>query len=89
MCHKIVGTRVGSRKQVEDYGFDARETLRILMCEQMLVFFFLFFFLKPLRKTALRLASISVVCDGPVRANPRMHPEPRLAAVEVGHKAVQ
>ena len=32
---------------------------------------FCFFFFKPLRKTALRLASISVVCDGPVRANPR------------------
>ena len=47
MCHKIVGTRVRSRKQVEGQGFDARKTLRILMCEQMrtslVVFLFLFF----------------------------------------------
>jgi hypothetical protein len=34
----------------------------------------LFLYSKPLRKTALRLASISVVCDGPCSANPRMHP---------------
>ena len=43
----------------------------ILKCEHMRNH--AFFFFKPLRKTALRLASTSVVCNGPVRANPRIY----------------
>ena len=78
ICHKIVGTGVRSRKQVGVFGskpvkpsnFDVRTNANKFGCV-----FVSFFFLKPLRKTALRLASISVVCHGPCRANPRMHPQ--------------